>query len=133
MKGQPRRLKLGRAHLIIVGIGWLLAASMTVKACLNYNQIAGTDKTPQHIAFVAAITPVGPLTGHFINSSAGGFQNGLQWFLILSPILVLAISPFLFLRREVGLVTQIAAWTGFVVGVGFWFFTSVISVGMYLM
>ena len=37
MKGQPRRLKLGRAHLVIVGIGWLLAAAMTVNACLNYN------------------------------------------------------------------------------------------------
>lgn len=45
MNGQPRRLKLGRVHLIIVGTEWP-AVAVTVNACLNYNRIAGREKTP---------------------------------------------------------------------------------------
>lgn len=132
MPGTSRRLKLSWIHLAIVGVFWLIAAGLTVNSCLISNGIAGTDKSPQHIALVAFSTPVGPLTGHLINPS-GGLTVGLKWFLMLFPILILAVSPFLFLRREVGRATQIAAWAGFIVGVGFWFFTSVVSVGLYLM
>ena len=97
----------------------------------DYNDLAGTDKTPRNFAIVAFSTPMGPLTGHLVNPN-GGFAFGMKWFLILCPILALAVSPFLFLRREVGRTTHIVAWTGYVIGVGFWFFTSVVSVGMSL-
>ena len=43
------------------------------------------------------------------------------------------ISPFLLLKHETGLPTQIAARTGFVVGVGFWLFANVVSVELHLM
>lgn len=131
MPEPARRLKLTWAHLAVIAVAWAAAAGMTVNSCLIYNGIAGTDKTPRHIAVVAFSTPLGPLTGNLINPS-GGFAFGMKWFLILCPILVLAVSPFLFLRREVGRTTHVAAWVGYVVGVGFWFFTSVVSVGMSL-
>ena len=131
MTKPARRLKLTWAHLIVVGVAWVAAATMVVNSCLIYNDFAGTDKTPWHIAIVALSTPMGPLTGHLINPS-GGFAIGMKWFLILFPILALAVSPFLCLRREVGRTTHFVAWTGYVIGVGFWFFTSVVSVGMSL-
>lgn len=61
-----------------------------------------------------------------------GFAFGVKWFLILCPILVVAVAPFVCLRREAGRTTRIAAWTGYIAGVAFWFFSSVVSVGMAL-
>lgn len=131
MTETARRLKLTWAHLVVVGVLWLASAAVTVTGCLNYNRIAGTDKTPRHITIIAGSMPMGPLAGHVANPS-GGFRYGLRWFLILCPVPLLALCPFLFVRREVPLKTLVAAWIGFVAGMTFWFFSSVVSVGIYL-
>src|SRR5262245_48605756 len=58
-----RMLKPGVWHLAV----WLClataASAMTSYGCLQYNEIAGTDKTPRHIARISAAALGGPLVG----------------------------------------------------------------------
>src|SRR5262245_40652789 len=65
-----RMLKLGHIHMAI----WLaFAAASTgfaVHGCLNYNTIAGTDKTRGHIIQISAAVLAGPMVGPVANSAA---------------------------------------------------------------
>jgi hypothetical protein len=72
-----RMLKLGYWHCTVwLGLG-AAASAMAVSGCLNYNTIAGTDKTP------------------------GEAPLARRWTAILFTVLVVAAGPFLFVRTSI--------------------------------
>ena len=58
-----RMLELGYLHLAIWLVLGAAASGLAVRGCLDYNDIAGTDKTPGHIVQVSAAVLAGPMVG----------------------------------------------------------------------
>jgi hypothetical protein len=110
-----RMLKLGYWHCTVwLGLG-AAASAMAVSGCLNYNTIAGTDKTPGHIVQISAAVLAGPLVGPIANEGAGEAPQARRWTAILFTVLVVAAGPFLFVRTSI-----------------LWFFGAMISLGVFL-
>ena len=127
-----RMLKLGHWHLAI----WLaLAASasgLAVRGCLDYNSVAGTDKTPGHIVQISAAVLAGPLVGPVANSAAGKLPEAWRWTAILFTILLMTAVPFVFVRQIVPRAIAVMCWMAFVAATILWFFGAMISLGFYL-
>lgn len=128
-----RTLKLTGWHLAI----WLglaaCAAAMAVWSCLSYNEVAGTDKTPRHIAVIAVAVVTGPMVGPVANPGATGIRDftvGLAW--ILAGGVVAALVPFVLVKRPVSNWWFGLAWGGFVVASVAWFFAGLVSLGIHL-
>jgi hypothetical protein len=127
-----RMLKLGHWHFAI----WLAlaaaASGLAVCGCLVYNLVAGTDKTPGHIVQISAAVLAGPMVGPVANPGAGEYPQARTWTATLFTALVLAASPFLFVRRIVPLAVALICWTAFLAATILWFFGAMISLGVFL-
>jgi hypothetical protein len=127
-----RMLALSCWHLVI----WLAlgaaASGLAVRCCLQYNEVAGTDKTPQHILRISAAVLTGPMVGPVANPGAGETPAAWRWTAILFTALFLAAGPFLFVRRIVSVVVALVSWIGFVAASVLWYFGAMFSLGMFL-
>lgn len=128
-----KRLRLTYWHLGI----WLLLAALAggaaVRTCLVYNSIAGTDKTPGHIALIAAAMMGGPMVGPIANPAATGIRSftfGLTLALFCG--ILLTLSPFVFVKRHVSTAVWTAAWSGFLVATCLWYLAALLSLGIHL-
>jgi len=129
-----RMLKLGHWHLAL----WLAVAStasaLAIRGCESYNEVAGTDKTPWHMIQISAAVLTGPMVGPVANSGAGApaIAMAWQWSAILLVILLVATSPFLFVRRQVPVILALLCWATFLGATVLWFFGAMISMGVFL-
>lgn len=127
-----RMLRLGHWHFAV----WLamsaVATGMAVRGCLDYNLVAGTDKTPVHIIQISAAVLAGPMVGPVANPAAGEYPQARTWAAILFAVLLLATSPFLFVRRIVHPAVALTCWIAFLAATILWFFGAMISLGVFL-
>jgi hypothetical protein len=129
-----RMLKLGHGHCAI----WLAlaaaASGLAVRGCLEYNEIAGTDKTPLHIVQISAATLAGPMVGPVANSAAGQAAINAAWSYtaVLFSALFLSLLPFLVVRRIASAWIALICWTLFIAATVLWFFGAMISLGVFL-
>jgi hypothetical protein len=127
-----RMLRLGHWHFA----SWLaLAAAATalaVHGCLDYNVVAGTDKTPAHIVQISAAMLAGPMVGPVANPGAGEYPQAWTWTATLFTVLFLAASPFLFVRRIVPIAVALICWIAFLAATILWFFGAMISLAVFL-
>jgi hypothetical protein len=128
-----KTLRLSLWHLGI----WLglaaCAAAMSVSVCLSYNEVAGTDKTPGHIACIAVAVMAGPMVGPVANPGSTGFRSqtvGLT--VVLGGVLLVSLSPFVFRKAPVSKPVFAVVWAGFVLASVVWFFGAIVSLGAYL-
>lgn len=126
-------MRLSRYHLIAFVSFAAIAATIAVRACLIYNEFAGTDKTPLHIAGIALGVLMGPMTGPFANSGEmGGPPMLILWTAILFVGLLATLTPFVFVRTRVSLAMHVLAWCGYLLACLAWFGSSIVSLGHYL-
>jgi hypothetical protein len=127
-----RMLKLDYWH----GAIWLAlaatASSLAVRGCLDYNAVAGTDKTPGHIVQISAAVLAGPLVGPIANPGAGERPQAFAWTAILFTIMLLAAGPFLLVQRTVPIAIALICWISFVAATILWFFGAMISLAFFL-
>jgi len=136
MNSTHKTLRLTRWHLGL----WLglaaLAGGLSLWACLRYNEVAGTDKSPVHIATITVAVLAGPLVGPVANPHhANPFKipsSVITATLLLLGLQFLALAPFLFVKRAVSWVAFAAAWAGFIVAACAWFGAALISLGFHL-
>ena len=118
-----RMLKLGYWHFAL----WLAlaaaASALAVNGCLSYNEIAGTDKTREHIVQISAAVLAGPMVGPVANEGAGTAAAAVAWKItaILLVILFSAASPFLLVRRRVHWSVALFCWIIFIAASILWF------------
>lgn len=127
-----RLLTVGPWHFAI----WLALAAVssacTVQGCLDYNAVAGTDKTQRHIVRISAAVLAGPMVGPVANPAAGEIPQAKMMTTILFAILFLSVCPFLFARRMAPPVVALVCWTLFLAASILWFFGAMISLGVFL-
>lgn len=127
-----RMLGLGHWHFA----SWLAlataATALAVHGCLDYNVVAGTDKTPAHIVQISAAVLAGPMVGPVANAGAGEYPQAWTWTVILFAVQFLAASPFLFVRRIVPFAVALICWTAFLAATTLWFFGAMISLAVFL-
>lgn len=126
-------MRLSRHHLI----AWLafaaVAATIAAYGCYNYNQFAGTDKTPLHRAAIAVAVLAGPLVGPFANDgSLGGTPGVLMWTVLLLLGLSASLTPFVFVKRPVSHIVHLLAWCGYLAACLAWYGSAIISLGIFL-
>ena len=110
-----------------------LASSFAVGGVLDYNTVAGTDKTSTHIIQISAAVLAGPMVGPVANSAATNeIPDARRWTAILAGVLFAACSPFLFVHRLVSPILAVLCWTLFISGTLLWFFGAMISMGVFL-
>lgn len=114
----------------------VVAGGLSLQACLRYNEVAGTDKTPAHIATITVAVLAGPLVGPVANPHPSNpFQIPLKLIvatLVLAGAQGLALLPFLVVKRPVPTALFGAAWVGFLAAAGLWFSAALVSLGIYL-
>jgi hypothetical protein len=127
-----RMLRLGHWHFA----SWLalaaVATGLAVHGCLDYNVVAGTDKTPAHIVQISAAVLAGPMVGPVANPGAGEYPQAWTWAAILFAVLLLAASPFLLVRRIVPTAVALICWIVFLAATVLWFFGAMISLAVFL-
>lgn len=127
------RMRFTRYHLLLWGVLWILSGLIAIRVCITYNEIAGTDKTPQHIAAIAIGTVFGPMVGPFANSgNIGAPISVLVWTGALIATLVASALPFVWPQRPVARWIHGVAWCGFFVASAVWFGAAIFSLGYYL-
>lgn len=116
---------------------WLACAALTatvaVRACLLYNEFAGTDKSPQHIAAIAVGVLAGPLVGPFANSGTLGAPPGT--ILLTAGLLVVvgaSLLPFAVGVDRVSPWLRALAWCGYGAACVAWFGAAIVSLGIFL-
>jgi hypothetical protein len=131
-----KTLRLTPWHLgLWLGLA-LVAGGLSLRACLRYNEVAGTDKTPAHIATITVAVLAGPLVGPVANPHPSHpFQ--LPPALVVTTLGLLAVQglallPFLVVKRAVPTALFGAAWIGFLAAAGLWFSAALVSLGIYL-
>lgn len=125
-------LKLSLWHLFIWLTIGLAAASLAVWICWDYNQIAGTDKTPAHVAQISAAVFAGPLVGPVANPGAGEIDFARQKTAILLVIMLLGTSPFMVVRQIVPTWVAVIAWLTFTFVSVVWFLGAILSLILFL-
>ena len=130
---EGKKLRLSRYHLVIWILIWAIAAAMAQRGCNTYNSIAGTDKTPQHIAAISVGVVMGPKIGPF--ASSGTFDGGPSWVSIYTVLflgLFASLSPFVFVKTRVSRIVHTLAWCGYTAACVAWFGSAVLSIGHFL-
>ncbi len=123
-------------HLSLWHLGiWLglAACAAAILVSLRYNEVAGTDKTPGHIARIAAALMAGPMIGPVANPDSMGFRSqtvGLT--MVLGGVLLLSLSPFVLRKAPVSKPVFAVVWAGFVLTSVVWFLGEIVSLGVYL-
>jgi hypothetical protein len=110
---------------------------LSLRACLRYNDVAGPDKSPAHIAAItvavlawAAGQPGGEpgcLTVQAAPPKVILATLGVQGLALLPALL-----PFLIVKRAVSTTAFVAAWAGFISAAGIWFGAALVSLGIFL-
>lgn len=136
MDSPGKTLRLTGWHLgLWLGLA-VVAGSISLRACLRYNDVAGTDKSPAHIAVITAAVLAGPLVGPVANPNAASpFKlppTVIAATLGLLGVQGLALLPFLLVKRTVSTAAFAAAWAGFIVAAGGWFCAALVSLGHFL-
>lgn len=127
-----KTLTLSIYHLVIWTLIGTATAAMTFWVCLEYNKIAGTDKTPFHIAQICVSVFAGPLVGPIANPGGGRNSEVVQATAVLLGLILISLGPFLFVRRPVSWYLATAAWLVFTSVCVVWFMGSMISLAFYL-
>ncbi len=126
-------LRLSTWHLMVWIVLAVLMSASVVQACRDYNSIAGTDKTPRHIAWIALAVVTGPDLGPVANPGATGVRNQLPyWTGGLVALQLMSLIPFVSIRRPVHWAVVVLAWMGFVGATLLWFFAAGLSLGHHL-
>lgn len=131
---RTRTLKLTWWHLGV----WLAlaatAASLAHWTCREYNTVAGTDKTPGHMAIISAAVMCGPMIGPVANSGAGvQFERQAFWLtLILMAGQIASLCPFLLVRRPVSWPVLALCWLAFIGISAVYFFAALVSLALFL-
>ena len=136
MNSPTKFLRLTWWHLgLWLGLA-VVAGGISLRACLRYNEVAGTDKSPAHIAAITVGVLAGPLVGPVANPHSGSFFKApptvIAATLGLLGVQLLALAPFLFVKRAVSTAVFAAAWTGFIAAAGLWFGAALVSLGVHL-
>jgi len=127
-----RRLNLNVTHLFVVLLVGGVTAGFAVWTCVEYNRVAGTDKTAWEIARIAVGVSGGPLVGPIANPAAGEVPAALTASAILMGILAAGVSPFVVARRTVSPVVALCCWAGFLAGTVLWFLGAIVSLAVFL-
>jgi hypothetical protein len=125
------KLRFSTWHLAIWGALAIIAMAIAWHSCLAYNKVAGTDKTPSHIARIVLAMNLGPYVG-LIANPGGDRRLLLRLAPIPSVLLVAGIAPFVLLRRPVPLPVAVSAWMVYVLGCFVWFASAVLSLAVFL-
>ena len=126
-------LRLSRYHILVWVSFWVIAALIAERGCATYNSIAGTAKTPQHIAAIAVGVVIGPKIGPF--ASSGTFEGGPSGAMIYTVLvlgLFLSLCPFVFVKTRVSRIVHFLAWCGYIAACGAWFGSAILSIGHFL-
>jgi hypothetical protein len=131
-----KTLRLTWVHLGL-WLGWaVVAGGISLWACLRYNELAGTDKSPAHIAAITVGVVAGPLVGPVANPHPSNPLRVPPTVIAATALLlgaqVLALAPFFLVKRTVSPAVLAAAWAGFIVVAGLWFGAALVSLGIYL-
>jgi len=131
-----KTLRLTWVHLgLWLGLA-LVAGGISLRACLRYNEVAGTDKSPAHIAAITFGVLAGPLVGPVANPHhSNPFQvppTVVVATVLLLGAQVLALAPFVRVKRAVSTAVFAAAWAGFITVTGLWFGAALVSLGIFL-
>ncbi len=114
----------------------VVAGGISLWACLRYNEVAGTDKSPAHIAAITVGVVAGPLVGPVANPHPSNpFKippTVIAAALGLLAIQFLALAPFLLVKRAVSTTVLAVTWLGFIAAAGAWFGAALVSLGFYL-
>lgn len=114
----------------------VVAGVISLQACLRYNEVAGTDKSPAHIVAITVAVLAGPLVGPVANPHhSAPFKVPpivLVATLVLLAVQGLALAPFLVVKRAVSTKLLVAAWAGFIVAASAWFGAALVSLGFFL-
>ena len=134
--GPMKTLRLTWRHLgLWLGLA-VVAGGISLRACLRYNEVAGTDKSLAHIAAITVGVLAGPLVGPVANPSQSNplrvSPSVVTATVLLLGAQVLALAPFVLVKRAVSSAVFAAAWAGFIVVAGLWFGTALVSLGIYL-
>lgn len=125
-------LKLSSFHVLTTGLIGAVAAGFAIAMCLDYNRIAGTDKTPLEIGRIAAGVFLGPLVGPIANPGAGERVDAIVRTGILALFVISGAAPFLLVRRRVSTPAALVAWIGFLCGLLLWFLGALVSLAVFL-
>ena len=126
--GTNTTLKLTYWHLSIWLVMAAVAAAITFQAC----QVYLTNKTPGKVAVTTVAVLAGPMVGPIANPYAGISRFTIVSMLIVSFGVILALCPFVFVKRRVSNWGFAAAWSGFLVASAIYFTAAVVSLGTYL-
>jgi hypothetical protein len=114
----------------------MVAGGISLRACLRYNEVAGTDKSPAHIAAITVGVLAGPLVGPVANPSHSNPLRVPPTVIAATVLLLgaqgLALAPFVLVKRAVSTAVCAAAWTGFITVTCLWFGAALVSLGIYL-
>lgn len=136
MDSPGKTLRLTWWHLGLWLALAVVAGVISLRACLRYNDVAGTDKSSAHIAVIAAAVLAGPLVGPVANPHhSNPFHIPLKLVVItlaLAGVQGLALAPFLVVKRAVSTALFGAAWAGFIAASVLWFGAAMVSLGFYL-
>lgn len=114
----------------------VVAGGISLRACLRYNEVAGTDKSPAHIGAITVAVLAGPLVGPVANPHHSAPFKVSPTVLVATLGLLagqgLALVPFLVVKRAVSTALFAAAWTAFIAAAGLWFGAALVSLGVHL-
>ena len=114
----------------------MVAGGISLRACLRYNEVAGTDKSPAHIAAITVGVVAGPLVGPVANPSHSNPLRVPPAVIAATVLLlgaqVLALAPFVLVKRAVSTAVFATAWAGFITVTCLWFGAALVSLGTYL-
>lgn len=126
-------MRLSRWHLIVWITFWAIAAAIAERGCNTYNSLAGTAKTPQHIAAIVVGVVIGPEIGPFASSGTfGGGPSAVTIYAVLFLGLFASLSPFIFVKKRVSLIVLSLAWCGYLAACVAWFGAAILSLGHFL-
>lgn len=127
-------LRLSWWHLGV----WLslatVAGSLALWGCVEYNKVAGTDKTPFQMAVITGSVLIGPMIGPVANGGAGEqFERQAFWLTVfLMAGVVASLSPFLLVRRQVSRAVAALCWLIYIAMSAAWYFASLVALTVFL-
>lgn len=127
-------IKLSSWHIGLWIVLTVVAAGLAQYSCIRYNDFAGTDKTPGHVAIISVAVLSGPVVGPIANPYAGSdfTKSAVKWTLLLLCGVLVSLCPFVFIKRPVSMVVSGLSWAGFVAMSVVWFVAAIVSLGIAL-
>lgn len=114
----------------------VVAGVISLQACLRYNELAGTDKSPAHIVAITVAVLAGPLVGPVANPHPAELFKIPPTVLVATLVLLIvqgmALTPFVVVKRSVPTALFVAAWVAFITASSIWFGAALVSLGYFL-